>query len=77
MVSQVQEKYEFGPFRFDPTEHTLLRGDKVIALTPKAFATLALLDHIKIAFFNYRIAPQPLNQFFLSDQMSATSHLTC
>jgi TolB-like protein/DNA-binding winged helix-turn-helix (wHTH) protein/Flp pilus assembly protein TadD len=48
MVSQVQERYlqeryEFGPFRLDPAEHTLLRGDQVVALTPKAFETLALL----------------------------------
>jgi DNA-binding winged helix-turn-helix (wHTH) protein/TolB-like protein/Flp pilus assembly protein TadD len=43
MVSQVQERYEFGPFRLDPTEHTLLRGDQLIALTPKAFETLAVL----------------------------------
>jgi DNA-binding winged helix-turn-helix (wHTH) protein/TolB-like protein/Flp pilus assembly protein TadD len=43
MVSQVQERYEFGPFRLDPTEHTLLRGDQLVALTPKAFETLAVL----------------------------------
>jgi DNA-binding winged helix-turn-helix (wHTH) protein/TolB-like protein/Flp pilus assembly protein TadD len=43
MVSHVQERYEFGPFRLDPAEHTLLRDDKVVALTPKAFETLALL----------------------------------
>src|SRR6267378_8285324 len=43
MPLEIQEKYEFGPFRLDPTEHTLLRGDQVIALTPKAFETLALL----------------------------------
>src|ERR1700704_7186057 len=43
MLSQVQERYEFGPFRLNPTEHTLLRGDQVVALTPKAFETLALL----------------------------------
>jgi TolB-like protein/DNA-binding winged helix-turn-helix (wHTH) protein/Flp pilus assembly protein TadD len=43
MVSHVQERYEFGPFRFDAAEHTLLRGDKAVALTPKAFETLAML----------------------------------
>src|SRR6266571_4256643 len=43
MFSEVQKRYEFGPFRLDPTEHTLLRGDQVVALTPKAFETLALL----------------------------------
>jgi len=43
MVSHVQERYEFGPFRLDAAEHTLLRGDKAVALTPKAFETLAML----------------------------------
>src|SRR3984893_481854 len=43
MLSQVQERYEFGPFRLDPAEHTLRRGDQVVALTPKAFETLSLL----------------------------------
>ena len=43
MISHIQERYQFGPFRLDPAEHTLLRGDKVVALTPKAFQTLALL----------------------------------
>jgi TolB-like protein/DNA-binding winged helix-turn-helix (wHTH) protein/Tfp pilus assembly protein PilF len=35
--------YEFGPFRLDPTERKLLRGDEIVALTPKAFDTLHLL----------------------------------
>jgi DNA-binding winged helix-turn-helix (wHTH) protein/TolB-like protein/Flp pilus assembly protein TadD len=43
MISQIQERYHFGPFRLDPAEHTLLRGDQVVALTPKAFETLSLL----------------------------------
>ena len=43
MLSQIQEKYEFGPFCLNPTEHTLLRDDQVVALAPKAFETLALL----------------------------------
>src|SRR6266542_2294013 len=43
MFAEVQKRYEFGRFRLDPTEHTLLRGDQVVALTPKAFETLALL----------------------------------
>ena len=43
MLSQVQERYEFGPFCLNPVEHTLLRGDQVVALTPKAFETLAFL----------------------------------
>ena len=35
--------YEFGPFRLDPTERTLLRGNEVVPLTAKAFDTLYLL----------------------------------
>jgi TolB-like protein/DNA-binding winged helix-turn-helix (wHTH) protein/Tfp pilus assembly protein PilF len=35
--------YEFGPFRLDPTERKLLRGNEIVALTPKAFDTLLLL----------------------------------
>jgi TolB-like protein/DNA-binding winged helix-turn-helix (wHTH) protein/Tfp pilus assembly protein PilF len=35
--------YEFGPFRLDPAERKLLRGDEIVALTPKAFDTLHLL----------------------------------
>ena len=38
-----QELYEFGPFRLDPAERKLLRGDYLIELTPKAFDTLVLL----------------------------------
>jgi len=38
-----QEFYEFGPFRLDPAERKLLRGDDVVELTPKAFDTLVLL----------------------------------
>jgi Tol biopolymer transport system component/DNA-binding winged helix-turn-helix (wHTH) protein len=35
--------YEFGPFRLDPAERKLLRGNQIVALTPKAFDTLLLL----------------------------------
>jgi len=35
--------YEFGPFRLDPAQNKLLRGDEIVALTPKAFDTLHLL----------------------------------
>jgi DNA-binding winged helix-turn-helix (wHTH) protein/TolB-like protein/Tfp pilus assembly protein PilF len=43
MLLEVQETYEFGPFRLDPSEGRLLRGGKIVALTPKAFETLSLL----------------------------------
>jgi DNA-binding winged helix-turn-helix (wHTH) protein/Tol biopolymer transport system component len=35
--------YEFGPFRLDPAERKLQRGNEIMALTPKAFDTLVLL----------------------------------
>jgi Tol biopolymer transport system component/DNA-binding winged helix-turn-helix (wHTH) protein len=35
--------YAFGPFRLDPAERRLLRGNEIVALTPKAFDTLLLL----------------------------------
>jgi TolB-like protein/DNA-binding winged helix-turn-helix (wHTH) protein/Tfp pilus assembly protein PilF len=35
--------YEFGPFRLDPSERKLLRGNEIVSLTPKAFDTLHLL----------------------------------
>jgi DNA-binding winged helix-turn-helix (wHTH) protein/Tol biopolymer transport system component len=41
--ADTRELYEFGPFRLDPAERKLLRGDKVVVLTPKVFDTLVLL----------------------------------
>lgn len=38
-----QEIYEFGPFRLEPAERKLLRGDEVVALTPKVFDMLVML----------------------------------
>lgn len=35
--------YEFGPFRLDPAERKLWRGQELVALTPRAFDTLYLL----------------------------------
>jgi pimeloyl-ACP methyl ester carboxylesterase len=35
--------YEFGPFRLEPAEYRLLRGDAAISLTRKAFCTLLAL----------------------------------
>ena len=35
--------YEFGAFRLDPAERKLMRGNEIVALTPKAFDTLLLL----------------------------------
>jgi Tol biopolymer transport system component/DNA-binding winged helix-turn-helix (wHTH) protein len=35
--------YEFGPFSLDPAERKLMRGNEIVALTPKAFDTLHLL----------------------------------
>ena len=38
-----RELYEFGPFRLEPGERKLARGNDIVALTPKAFDTLHLL----------------------------------
>src|SRR5262245_21350826 len=43
MSKQVRYVYEFGPFRLDPAERFLTRGDLVLALTPKALDTLIVL----------------------------------
>jgi DNA-binding winged helix-turn-helix (wHTH) protein/tetratricopeptide (TPR) repeat protein len=37
------ELYEFGPFRLEPNERKLSRGNQTVALTPKSFDTLHLL----------------------------------
>jgi TolB-like protein/DNA-binding winged helix-turn-helix (wHTH) protein/Tfp pilus assembly protein PilF len=42
-VGEIPEIYKFGPFRLEPAERKLLRGNEVVALTPKAFDTLLLL----------------------------------
>ncbi len=43
MSKQPRHFYEFGPFRIDVAERTLLGREGVVALTPKAFDTLLLL----------------------------------
>jgi len=43
MSRQPRYLYEFGPFRLDPSERLLTRGDLTLALTPKAFDTLLTL----------------------------------
>src|SRR5262245_62755143 len=43
MSRQPRYLYEFGPFRLDPSERMLTRGDLALALTPKAFDTLLAL----------------------------------
>jgi DNA-binding winged helix-turn-helix (wHTH) protein/Tol biopolymer transport system component len=43
LPGDIPEIYEFGPFRLEPAERKLLRGNEVVALTPKAFDTLQLL----------------------------------
>ena len=37
------EVYEFGPFRLEPAERKLSRGEKVVTLTPKVFDMLVML----------------------------------
>ena len=43
MPMESKELYEFGPFRLDPSERQLLRGNDTIPLTAKAFDVLHLL----------------------------------
>ncbi len=43
MSQIVRHLYEFGPFRLDVTERLLLRDQRHIPLTPKAFETLLVL----------------------------------
>jgi DNA-binding winged helix-turn-helix (wHTH) protein/Tol biopolymer transport system component len=38
-----RELYEFGPFRLEPAERKLWRGNEIVVLTPKAFDTLVFL----------------------------------
>ena len=43
MSTNSRHFYEFGPFRVDVSERLLLRGEDVVALTPKAFEMLLVL----------------------------------
>ncbi len=42
-MPEAKHFYEFGPFRLDPAERSLLCDNEAIPLTPKAFETLLLL----------------------------------
>ena len=42
-IRETTQLYAFGPFRLDPAERKLFRGNQVVPLTPKAFDTLHLL----------------------------------
>jgi len=43
MSSREKQLYEFGPFRLDPVEHTLVRDGRPISLRPKVFDLLLVL----------------------------------
>src|ERR1700732_1365949 len=43
MDKQDRYLYEFGPFRGDPEERLLFRGEEPVPLPPKAFETLLIL----------------------------------
>ncbi|MFN0109515.1 MAG: alpha/beta fold hydrolase [Blastocatellia bacterium] len=43
MPKEVRFVYEFGPFRLDPAERMILRGDQILSMTPKALDTLIVL----------------------------------
>ena len=43
MISQIRSFYEFHEFRIDPEKRLLLRNEKAVPISPKAFDTLLLL----------------------------------
>ena len=43
MSSEEKHFYEFGPYRVDPEQNRLWRGEQPVALQPKAFETLLIL----------------------------------
>ena len=43
MANDSKALYEFGPFRIDPEERVLFRGEEPVPLPPKAFDTLLIL----------------------------------
>src|SRR5438874_8690032 len=43
MSTSTRQLYEFGDWRLDPTERTLVLGGEAVALTPKVFDTLVVL----------------------------------
>ncbi len=43
MPKQTRHIYEFAPYRLDPVERMLWKGETPVALTPKAFDTLVVL----------------------------------
>ncbi len=46
MANESKHFYEFGPYRIDPEERLLFRGEEPIPLPPKVFETLLILvDH--------------------------------
>ena len=43
MATSARQAYEFGTFRLEPAERTLLRQGEIVVLTPKVFDTLVVL----------------------------------
>lgn len=43
MAKESKHLYEFGPFRIDPEQRILFRGQEPVPLPPKAFETLLIL----------------------------------
>src|SRR5713101_5594844 len=43
MKGEIKHLYVFGPFRFDPEEHLLLRDGEPVPLAPKVVETLSVL----------------------------------
>jgi len=43
MANNANSLYEFGPYRLDPNQRVLMRGNQPVPLQPKAFETLLIL----------------------------------
>ena len=43
MSLKTRHIYEFGPFRLEPLEHSLLREERPVSIAPKAYELLVLL----------------------------------
>lgn len=72
MLMQTGPLYEFGGFRLNLAEKTLLRGDQVIGVTPKVFETLRIL----VENAGHLVEKDELMQQIWQDRFVEESNLT-
>ena len=72
MRTRPQHLYEFGPFRLDTAEQSLLRDGKPVPLTPKAFETLVAL----VERNGHLVEKEELMKLVWSDAFVEESNLT-